>query len=47
MKKQIIIKGEDWENSIYNTREWEKSVEIIRWEHDFVKKQYVIDYKVQ
>jgi hypothetical protein len=45
LEKQIIIKEEDWGKSIYNTREWEKSVEIIRWEHDFVKKQYVIDYK--
>jgi len=45
MKKQIIIKEEDWNNSIYRTREWEQSVEIIRWEHDYEKKQYVIDYK--
>jgi len=45
MKKQIIIKEEDWESSIYKTREWEQSVEIIRWEHDYENKQYIIDYK--
>jgi hypothetical protein len=45
MKKQIIIKEAAWEASIYRTREWEQSVEIIRWEHDYEKRQYVIDYK--
>jgi len=45
MKKQIIIKEEDWETSIYRTREWEGSVEIVRWEHDYENKQYIIDYK--
>lgn len=38
MKKRIIIKEED-----YNI-EWEKSVTIIRWEHDFEQKIYIIDY---
>lgn len=44
MKKQIIIKEEDWINSIHRTIAWEQSVIITRWEHDYVKKQYVIDY---
>ena len=42
--KQIIVKEADWENSKYRTREWEQSVKIVRWEHDYEKKQYVIDY---
>lgn len=42
MKTQIIIKEEDWDNSIYKTKEWEQSVEIISFERDFIKKQYVI-----
>lgn len=45
MKKQIIISEEDYLGSIYSTYSWEKSVEIVRYEHDFEKKQYVIDYK--
>lgn len=39
---KIIIKEEDWDNSIYKTKEWEQSVEIISLERDFIKKQYVI-----
>jgi hypothetical protein len=45
MEKQIIIQGEDWATSIYRTIEWEQSVEIIRWEHNYEKNRYVIDYK--
>lgn len=44
MKKQVIIPENEWYNSIYRTLEWELSVNITRWEHDYVKKQYVIDY---
>ena len=44
MKKKIIVKESDWEDSMYRTQEWEQSVEIIRWEHNFLLKQYVIDY---
>lgn len=43
--KRVVIKENDWQNSKYRTVEWEQSVEIIRWEHDYEKKQYVIDYK--
>ena len=42
--KQIIVKECDWETSKYRTVEWEQSVEIVRWEHDYEKRQYVIDY---
>ena len=43
-QKQIIIKEVDWKDSKYRTREWEKIVDIKRWEHDYELKQYVIDY---
>lgn len=42
--KQVIVKEVDWANSKYRTREWEQSVEIVRWEHNYEKKQYIIDY---
>lgn len=45
MKRQIIIQEEDWSESVYRTKEWEDSVDLIRWEHDYVKKQYIIDFK--
>lgn len=45
MKKQIIIAEKDWEDSIYKTIEWEQSVIIEKWEHDFEEKKYTIDYK--
>ncbi len=45
MKKQVIVNEEDWQDSIYRTVEWEQSVQIIQWIHDYEKKQYIIDYK--
>ena len=52
MKKRVIIKAKDWENSIYKTKEWEQSVKVIMWEHDFgiwdfgggIEEKYTIDY---
>jgi len=44
MKKKIVIKESDWNDSIYKTKKWEQSVEILRWEHDYVEHIYVIDY---
>ena len=41
---QIIIKEEDWKDSKYRTKEWENTVELIKWEHDYEKKIYIIDY---
>jgi len=38
----IEIKEEDWTESKYRTREWEKRVNITRWEHDYVDKIYLI-----
>ncbi len=44
-KKVITIKEEDWNDSEHRTREWEKSVEIVRWEHNYETKEYIITYK--
>ena len=41
---QIVISEEDYKNSQYSTKEWEQSVIIKNWEHDFEKKQYTIIY---
>jgi hypothetical protein len=43
MKKQITIKEEDYDKE--KQAEWEKTVRIIRWEHDYENKIYVIDYE--
>ena len=43
-EKQIIVKEIDWKDSKYRTVEWERTVDIKRWEHDYELKQYVIDY---
>ena len=44
-KKRVVIKEENYEDSIYNTNEWNKlpNVDIKKWEHDYVKKEYIID----
>lgn len=44
MKKKVIVKGEDWVSSIYSTKEWHNSVEVIRYEHDYEKNTYTIEY---
>jgi len=44
MKNIIKITEEDWKESKYRTIEWEQSVNITYWEHDFVKKIYIIKY---
>jgi len=41
----VTITEEDWATSIYSTYEWEKSVVIVQYEHDFIKKTYTIKYK--
>ena len=41
MKKRITIKEKDY----HNYKEWEKSVIVLRWEHDFINHEYSIDYK--
>ena len=44
MKRDIKISGEDWRKSdcIYKTKEWEKSVNIKQWVHDFENDCYII-----
>ncbi len=46
MSQRIIISEEDYKNSIYSTYEWEiETIKLIRWEHDYEKHQYVIDFE--
>ena len=44
-KKQVIVEEADWQDSKYRTSEWDKTVEVISWEHDYMKKIYIIKYK--
>lgn len=47
MKKvpNILVIGEqDWDSCIYKTREWEQSVIVDKWTHDYELKQYIIAY---
>lgn len=38
----ITIKEDDFIGSKYETNEWHKRVNIVRWEHDFEKREYYI-----
>ena len=40
----IKINESDWNDSIYRTKEWEESVKIIKWIHDYENKIYIIEY---
>lgn len=42
---KIVISEEDYNNSQYSTKEWEQSVTIVRWEHDFEEKKYTITFE--
>lgn len=44
MKTKIIITGDEYRNSKYSTPEWEKSVEISYWEHNYEEDTYTIVY---
>jgi len=44
---RIEVSEEDWKTSKYRTREWEKRVDIVRWEHDYENKVYKIDIKIK
>lgn len=44
VKLVIIVKEEDWDASIYKTLEWEQSVILDRWTHDFELKEYKLEY---
>ena len=39
---KIVISEEDYKNSQYSTKEWEQSVTVVRWEHNFEEKNYTI-----
>lgn len=43
--ERIVIKENEWPRSKYKTKEWEDTVNIIRWEHDYEKKIYIIDFE--
>ncbi len=45
MKHIIKITEKDWIESKYRTKEWEDSVIITYWEHDYENKTYTIKYK--
>ena len=42
---KVVIKESDFDQSKYSKKEWEKSVEIVRWEHNYEEKKYIIEYK--
>jgi len=44
---RITIEGKDWKGSKYNSREWEKRVSIVRYEHDYENDMYHIDIKIK
>lgn len=41
------IEEKDWSSSKYKTRDWEKRVDITRWEHDYIDKVYRITIKIK
>jgi hypothetical protein len=45
MEKILILSSVDYINSHYNTKEWEQSVKLIRWEHDYELEKYTIKYE--
>jgi hypothetical protein len=45
MEKILILSSADYINSYYNTKEWEQSVKLIRWEHDYELEKYTIKYE--
>ena len=42
--KTIIIQEKDWKTSVYRTREWERTVNITKWTHEF-GIHYIIEYE--
>ena len=42
---KVIVNESDWDESEYRTREWEQSVKIIRWEHNYEENVYIIEYE--
>ena len=44
MKKKEIIKDNEWNGSIFEEMEKNKSITITHWEHDFEKRIITITY---
>lgn len=44
---EITVKEKDWPKSKYKERDWEKRVDIIRWEHNYEEKVYKINIKIK
>lgn len=40
----FTVTKEDFYKYGFNTKEWEQSVDIKQWEHDWVKEEYKITY---
>lgn len=40
----ITFSEEEYKNSSYNTKDWEQSVNITNWEHNYEKGEYIIKY---
>jgi hypothetical protein len=43
----FTIDESNWIDSKYRTIEWERRVDIIRWEHNYETKQYIITIKIK
>lgn len=39
----IEVPESEWEDSKYRTKEWEQSVTIKKWTHDYEAKIYIIE----
>lgn len=42
---RIVIPEAEWDESPYKTPEWENSVQIKMWEHNYENKEYIIVYE--
>lgn len=50
MKKKIVITQKEWDKSIQNTgyeypKKFFDTIEITKYEHDYEKREYIIEYK--
>lgn len=43
---QIVIEEEEYDDCLYSTNKWCRENPIVRWEHDYIKKQYTIDVEL-
>jgi len=43
-KYKITINESDWSDSKYRTKEWEQSIDMTEWIHDWEKKIYIISW---